>query len=290
MKPSSEERILAVIAHLSALAMGAGMVVPTVLWSSQREKSKYAAFQSLQAYGYQSLGYTVWMLAYLLFFVLIFIALVVIAGVVPNAAQNEQITRIFSILLMVFTLGMFGLYFLFPILAVVTCALGKDYHYPILGGRLTRFLEVDETMNEVNAERWAVAMGHFAVIIPLWGLLGPLYLWLAGGKESVYLKIQSAQTTIYQILVNILYFLAACIGIVLFLLSVLLLSAADVIGMPGIAALMVLLCVFGLFALIVPLFHILGQWAGLRVLQGHDFRYPLIGCLVENWLKRSPKS
>ena len=62
------------------------------------------------------------------------------------------------------------------------------------------------------------------------------------------------------------------------------LAAADVLGMGGIVAMMVLLCVFGLFALIMPLFHILGQWAGLRVLQGHDYRYPLIGRLVENWL------
>jgi uncharacterized Tic20 family protein len=49
MKPASEERIIAALAHLSALALGIGMVVPAILWTSQREKSKYAAFQSLQA-------------------------------------------------------------------------------------------------------------------------------------------------------------------------------------------------------------------------------------------------
>ena len=35
--------------------------------------------------------------------------------------------------------------------------------------------------------------------------------------------------------------------------------------------------------LIVPLFHILGQWAGYRVLKGDDYRYPLVGRLVEKW-------
>jgi uncharacterized Tic20 family protein len=230
MKPFSEERILVVIAHLSALAMGAGMVVPAVLWAGPREKSKFTAFQSLQAYGYQSLGYTVWMLLCLLFFVLVFCTLFVIGLVAPKAAQNESISQGFAILIIVVSLGTFGLYLLFPLIAALMCALGKDYRYPIFGGRLAKFLEIDETLNEVNAERWAAAMGHFAVIIPLWGLTGPLYLWLAGGKESRYLKTQSAQTALYQVLVNILYFVAAMIGTALFLLSTLMLAAADVLG------------------------------------------------------------
>jgi uncharacterized Tic20 family protein len=279
MNPTSEERTLAVLAHLSALAFGAGLVVPAILWTSQRGKSEYIRFQTLQAYGYQSLGYTVWMLVYLLFFVLIFIALMVLAAIVPNASQNELIPTLFSIVIMVAVLGLFGLYLLFPLIAAVMCALGKDYHYPILGGRLAKFL--DSAEGETNAERFAAAMGHFAVIQPIWGLLGPLYLWLAGGKDSVYLKIQSAQTTLYQVLVNILYLVAAFVGLALLLLSLLLISAADTLGMPGIAAVMALLCIWGLFALILPLFHILGQWAGLRVLLGQDFRYPLLGRLFD---------
>ena len=41
--------------------------------------------------------------------------------------------------------------------------------------------------------------------------------------------------------------------------------------------------------LIVPLLHILGQWAGYRVLKGDDYRYPLVGKLVERWMARSVK-
>jgi uncharacterized membrane protein len=33
--------------------------------------------------------------------------------------------------------------------------------------------------------------------------------------------------------------------------------------------------------MLVPLLHILGQWAGYRVLKGDDYRYPVIGRLVE---------
>jgi len=38
-----------------------------------------------------------------------------------------------------------------------------------------------------------------------------------------------------------------------------------------------------LLILSVPLLHILGQWAGYRVLKGDHYRYPLIGRLVEKW-------
>jgi hypothetical protein len=36
--------------------------------------------------------------------------------------------------------------------------------------------------------------------------------------------------------------------------------------------------------LLVPLLHILAQGAGYRVLKGDDYRYPLIGKLVEKWV------
>ncbi|MDQ2692743.1 MAG: DUF4870 domain-containing protein, partial [Chloroflexota bacterium] len=60
--PTTEERIWAVLSHLSALAFGMGIALPVVGWSDQRRKSNYASFQSLQALGYQSLGYTAWAL------------------------------------------------------------------------------------------------------------------------------------------------------------------------------------------------------------------------------------
>jgi uncharacterized membrane protein len=39
--------------------------------------------------------------------------------------------------------------------------------------------------------------------------------------------------------------------------------------------------------LAIPLFHILGQWAGYRVLKGENYHYPMIGKLVEKRLAKS---
>jgi hypothetical protein len=44
----------------------------------------------------------------------------------------------------------------------------------------------------------------------------------------------------------------------------------------------VLMCILAIALLLGPLYHILGQWAGLQVLRGRDFRYPLLGHLIAN--------
>src|ERR1043165_8953429 len=88
--PNTEERIWAVFAHLSALALGMGLLLPIIGWSEQRRKSKYASFQCLQALGYQSLGYTVWLLAYLL---VIVIALVMVT---IKSAQTGRTAEAFN--------------------------------------------------------------------------------------------------------------------------------------------------------------------------------------------------
>jgi len=85
--PSPEERVWAVLAHLSALAFGMGLILPVIGWAEQRRKSKYVAYQCLQALGYQTLGYTVWLLGYLLFIAVIIVVMMVVAIVAP---KNEN--------------------------------------------------------------------------------------------------------------------------------------------------------------------------------------------------------
>jgi uncharacterized Tic20 family protein len=58
----------------------------------------------------------------------------------------------------------------------------------------------------------------------------------------------------------------------------------------GMVALIVFFLSFLIAAIIglaIPLFHILGQWAGYRVLKGDNYRYPLLGKLVEKRLAKS---
>ena len=276
-----------------------GILLPIVSWSDRRSKSNYASFQSLQALGYQSLGYTVWILSYL---VAILIALIVLVAMSFQAERSGRNFGTFlgsgTIILFIVVFGFFAIYFLLPIIAAIACAFGKDFRYPIMGDRLARYLDYDSTqksedqvgLNEDREFRWVAAMGHFSILIMLWGMLAPLTTWILYGKRSLFLKFQSIQTLIYQAGTTILYFAGGFIYLFGFLF---LMVGMGVGGRPNFNSSegMFGMIVFGLSLLIslvllllVPLLHILGQWAGYRILKGDNFHYPLIGKLVERWI------
>ena len=295
-KPTTEERIWAVISHLSALAFGMGIVLPILGWSEQRRKSRFASFQCLQALGYQSLGYTIWLLTFLVLFILLLVLLPVVAN--QSGATNSFMPGWLGFFLFVL-FGLFGLYLLLPVIAAVACAFGKDFHYPLMGKRLARYLgygssaESAMSLRSEHEDRWVAAMGHFSVIIAFWGLFAPAATWILQGKNSVFLKFQSIQTTVYQAIVNILY-----LGMILFsfLITIPMIAIIGLINHPdhgsagtllGLILFFLTLIVVFVFLLIIPLFQILGQWAGYRLLKGDNYRYPLLGKLVEKQLAKS---
>ena len=298
--PTNEDRIWAVISHLSTIAFGMGILLPIIGWSEQRRKSNYTSFQCLQALGYQSLGYTVWFLIYLL---VIFALLIIMFITLPLAAEgNMTFDRVmlgWMIFLFIFVFGMLGLYLLLPVVAAVSCALGQDFRYPILGNRLANYLGYDVAQSEGeqiwliedHENRWVSAMGHFSIIIALWGMLAPLTALLLQGKQNLFLKFQSIQTLILQAGAMILYFVALFVYFFGFFLlfATMGLMETQFGSSSGMFSLM-FFGVISLFAiaifLLIPLLHILGQWAGYRVLKGDDYHYPVLGKLVEQWIAR----
>jgi uncharacterized Tic20 family protein len=297
LKPSTQERIWAALVHLSALAIGFGLLLPLIGWSENRRKSRYAAFQSLQALGYQTLGYTVWLI---LTFVIVAASSVGFLAGVQNIASLEADLNAWTATYSLFLFGLTALYLAPPILAAVACALGMDFRYPLLGRRLARYVGYEATaegewLNEEHEDRWVASMGHFAILIVLWGLLAPITAWALHGKRSPFLKFQSAQTLVYQAATSLLYFAAGffyVFGLIVFVLTIGFEgdAALDSSGaMMGVIVFLVSLLISLLVVLIVPLLHILGQWAGYRVLKGDDYHYPLVGRLVKRWLaKKTP--
>ncbi|HEX9389580.1 MAG TPA: DUF4870 domain-containing protein [Anaerolineales bacterium] len=302
--PSTEERIWAVIAHLSSLAFGMGILLPIISWSDQRRKSNYSSFQSLQALGYQSLGFTIWILSYLVVIILAAIILLITLRPVEGSGQDpDAILNPAMIFFFFLIFGFFAIYFVLPIIAAVACALGKDFRYPFMGNRLAHYLgyepvqKSDEQvwLNEDHEFRWVAAMGHFSILVMLWGMLAPLTTWILYGKRSLFLEFQSAQTLVYQAGTTILYFVGGFIYLFGFLLLIVGMGVGgrpnfnSSEGMFGILVFGVSLLISFLLLLAVPLLHILGQWAGFRVLKGDNYRYPLIGKLVERWVVNEPQ-
>jgi uncharacterized protein len=297
-KPSTEERVWAVLAHLSALAMGMGLPLPIIGWAESRRKANYTSFQCLQALGYQTLGYTLWILSVLVVVVLVSIG--ALAGTL-NAENMEAAALAFVVSHVTLMLGLMAVYFLLPIWGAVACALGTDFRYPLIGNQLARYLEYKPNEDKGNwlveehEDRWVASMGHFSVIIMLWGMLAPVTAWVAQGRRSPFLKFQSVQALVFQMVALLLY-----VGSVVLYISgaLFLLLSVGLPGSPGLDSsvgmlgmVMVfgsLLCTF-VILLTVPLLHIMGQWAGYRVLKGDEYRYPLVGRLVGRWTKYDGK-
>jgi uncharacterized Tic20 family protein len=299
--PTTEDRIWAVISHLSSLAFGMGILLPIIGWSDQRRKSNYASFQCLQALGYQSLGYTVWILSALAVILLSSVILLAVSGFTGLGSPNmDMVLGPWTIVSVIVMFGFFALYFLLPIIAAVACAFGRDFHYPILGDRLARYLgyvpahtaEEQTRLVEDREFRWVAGMGHFSILIMLWGMLAPLTAGILYGKRSTFLKFQSIQTLVFQAGVTILYMGAGFLYLFAFLLLVAVTGSAgepnlnSSMGTSGIVILGVSFLISFVIVLLIPILHILGQWAGYRVLKGDDYRYPLIGRIVDEWISR----
>lgn len=294
--PSTEARIWAILAHLSVLGYGIGIPLPIIGWADQRRKSNYGSFHCLQAFGYQSLGYTVWLLTSFLVVIPTMVIMLVTSD--AGTGSDAQASMWLRTLVTINLLG-FGVYSLPPVLGAVASALGRDFRYPILGGRLARYLGYERSSDpqkqdwllEDREDRWVAAMGHFSVLIFFWGMLAPLVAWILQGRRSKFLRTQAVQTLIYQATAT-LFFLTVTISYLLLMLLIIwflvggppgVLGSAPPFAPIGLVFLAVSFIVIAIALLLVPLFHILGQWAGYQTLKGHDYRYPVIGRMVEHW-------
>ncbi len=297
--PTTEERIWAAISHLSALAFGMGIALPIVGWSAQRRKSNYASLQALQALGYQSLGFTIWILSYLVV-MLVIVSIRVLTSFRGEVNGGDTTGFPSSGMLLVFIalFGLFALYFLLPIIAALACAFGRDFRYPIMGKRLERYLGYESLkatdqsswLVEDHEFRWVAAMGHFGILILFWGIFAPLTALILYHKQSLFLRFQAIQTLVYQTVTTLFYFggsflytfgLFALIGSIGWFGRSENHSPLGIIGPVILAALLL----FGLvIVLLIPLLHILAQWAGYRVLKGDDYHYPLVGRWVDKWI------
>src|SRR5512145_2488025 len=88
---SSDEKIMAALAHGSVFLMFLGPVVPVILWASQRKKSKYVSFHALQAMGYQALIFWLWIAVMLLITVLSVVILIPLSGVFMRNPRDPAI-------------------------------------------------------------------------------------------------------------------------------------------------------------------------------------------------------
>ncbi len=145
--PNQNDRIMAALAHVSALLPFMGVIAPIVIWATQKDKSEYIAFQALQAVAYQLVMILAWFVGmgcYMLSFFSMFFA-------IPFAGSSNQVSPAvapffaagffipFLIFGAIFIGG--GLFILYGLIGAIQVFRGKDFRYIIIGNRLANYLK-----------------------------------------------------------------------------------------------------------------------------------------------------
>jgi uncharacterized Tic20 family protein len=145
------------------------------------------------------------------------------------------------------------------------------------------------------------ALGHASVIIPFWGLIAAIIIWATQREKSRFVGFQALQGVAYQLSLVVLAFIGGACYMCAFFGTFLLVPAgifvAEGAGEADAAAMLLSMiatgfpfCIMGIFALIGFAFVLYGLYGAVRVLQGHDFRYAIIGGRLERYLNQEPEA
>jgi len=143
--PSQNDKIMAALGHISVLLPLIGLIVPIIIWATQKDKSKYVSFQALQAIAYQLVMIIAYFIAigcYMLSFFSTFLTISFTnktSG--PSASPLAMVGFIIPFLIFgaIFIGG--GIFILYGIVGAVFTIQGKGFRYFIIGNRIAGFLE-----------------------------------------------------------------------------------------------------------------------------------------------------
>ncbi len=161
---TQDEKIMAAIGHATIIWPVVGIVAPLVVWATQREKSRFVAFQALQAAVYHitliiaGLVCGVCFFCYYVAMIVGGIAMPLLLAIPGAGASGEELPpeAVIPILLgilgmivfylaiwglMLLGLGVWAAYIGYGLYGAVANLQGKDFRYPILGSRLERYLQ-----------------------------------------------------------------------------------------------------------------------------------------------------
>jgi len=139
---SQEERIMAAFSHITVLLPMLGIIVPIVFWATQKDKSRYVAFQALQAAVYQFVmlfAYFVGGACYIISFFGIFL------GASFDRTPNPGSFPVGLIVLPFIVFGVIGLgglaFLSYAVIGAVQSFRGKDFRYLLIGNFLAKRLK-----------------------------------------------------------------------------------------------------------------------------------------------------
>ena len=155
LTPTQDERVMAALSHASALIPVTGIIAPILIWMFQKDKSRYVAYQALQALAFQLVMIAAWFLGmgcylcstFSIYFPLFFIQSNPADGILLSLLSIFLPFLVFGIIL----LG--GIVFiLYGLAGAVFTLQGKPFRYVIIGNRIERFLQHQPEVSATGEE------------------------------------------------------------------------------------------------------------------------------------------
>ncbi len=134
---TSDEKLLSAAAHASIILLTFGVFIPAFIWALGGRRSPRIAFQAAQALAFQLLQALVMMVVVFFLAILMVLAMTVAAAAAPNRVEP---IFILEALFLSAIFGAYGLYILVGLIGAIACLSGKNFHYPLLGSWIERYI------------------------------------------------------------------------------------------------------------------------------------------------------
>lgn len=141
-------------------------------------------------------------------------------------------------------------------------------------------------------ERITAALAHIGIVLPLTGLLLPIFIWLTQKEKSAFVRFQALQALAWHLALLGCYFLGFGCYICSFFATFVLIAvlgatttshgaeSSPLVGIPILLPFLVIMFLFAMSFIVI----ISGIVGAVLALQGKDFRFPIIGRQVEKFL------
>jgi uncharacterized Tic20 family protein len=136
---TENDRIMAALAHATVILPMTGIIAPIVIWATQKEKSKYVAFQALQAIAYQVTMIIAWLVGMAVYMCSI-VAIFFSSSVRSSSGSVPDNFRFILIVMGALVIGNI-IYVIYGLVGAVMVLQGKEFRYIVIGKRLERYLQ-----------------------------------------------------------------------------------------------------------------------------------------------------
>jgi len=143
-EPAQNDKIMAALAHISALLPLMGVIAPIVIWATQKDKSEFVAFQALQAVAYLLLMILAWFVGMGCYMLSFFSTFLTIPFAESSGAPDSPFLMLgFFVPFIIFGLIFLGgaIFIIYGVVGAIMTFQGKNFHYLFLGNRLETYLQ-----------------------------------------------------------------------------------------------------------------------------------------------------